>query len=187
MENFKNSSRAWSAPSVWSMTACIALAALCASSCRTSQRAEASSLSMARQEQSREQTEAGRQTLLVQREPVPADTLTLRMPIDALTALPGGAAYTARRGRASASVRIEGDTVVVTSACDSLSALVAYYAAETLRWQEAWERSELEAARHEAEARRRGRPPWVMGVLILSIGPAFGVLAGWLVCRLRRG
>lgn len=58
-------------------------------------------------------------------ETIPASLATLAIPLDSLRRLPGGATYANRQGRATATVGIRGDTVVVTARCDSLQAVVA--------------------------------------------------------------
>ena len=46
------------------------------------------------------------------------------MPIDSLRRLPEGATYTQKEGQATASVGLEGETIVIHAGCDSLQALV---------------------------------------------------------------
>lgn len=58
-------------------------------------------------------------------ETIPASLATLAIPLDSLRRLPGGATYANRQGRATATVGMRGDTVVVTAHCDSLQAVVA--------------------------------------------------------------
>ena len=58
-------------------------------------------------------------------ETIPASLATLAVPLDSLRRLPGGATYANKQGRATATVGMRGDTVVVTAHCDSLQAVVA--------------------------------------------------------------
>ena len=83
------------------------------------------------------------------KEAVKADNTRLRIPLDSLLMLPAGASYTARSGRAHASVTVRrtanvaaakqqptepgGMTVYVESGCDSLARLCSYYEEENER------------------------------------------------------
>lgn len=79
------------------------------------------------------------------KEAVKADSTRLRIPLDSLLMLPAGVSYTARSGRAHASVSVKrtgnvaaakqptepsGMTVYVETGCDSLERLCAYYEQE---------------------------------------------------------
>ena len=83
------------------------------------------------------------------KEAVKADSTRLRIPLDSLLMLPAGASYTARSGRAHASVTVKrtgnvaaakqqptepsGMTVYVETGCDSLERQCAYYEQENER------------------------------------------------------
>ena len=83
------------------------------------------------------------------KEAVMADSTRLRIPLDSLLMLPAGASYTARSGRAHASVSVKrtgnvaaakqqstepsGMTVYVETGCDSLERQCAYYEQENER------------------------------------------------------
>ena len=54
---------------------------------------------------------------------IPSSLATLRVPIDSLRRLPEGATYTQKGGQATASVGLEGETIVIHAGCDSLQAL----------------------------------------------------------------
>ena len=62
-----------------------------------------------------------------------ADTVSLLIPLDSLAVLPGGASYTARKGKASVKVSLkptgEGSApaIVVESTCDSLMQQCMWY------------------------------------------------------------
>lgn len=76
------------------------------------------------------------------REAVPPATARLSLPIPNLLDLPDGAGYTARDGRSFASVRRDGDSLVVTAQCDSVSRLCLFLY------------DSLEERRHEADSLR---------------------------------
>ena len=58
---------------------------------------------------------------------LPASALTLKIP------LPAGASYHGKNGQAGVDVTSRGDTLVVTSTCDSLQRLVLWYEEELTR------------------------------------------------------
>jgi hypothetical protein len=68
------------------------------------------------------------------------EEVTLEIPMDSLQKLPANASYTAKSGRAGATVKRNGDTIVVYATCDSLQALVEYYEREITKYKEAEER-----------------------------------------------
>ena len=63
----------------------------------------------------------------------PASALTLKIPVPDLLALPAGASYHGKNGQAGVDVTSRGDTLVVTSTCDSLQRLVLWYEEELTR------------------------------------------------------
>lgn len=64
---------------------------------------------------------------------IPPSVLTLKIPVPDLLALPPGASYRKKSGQAGVDVRANGDTLVVTSTCDSLQRLVLWYEEELTR------------------------------------------------------
>lgn len=91
------------------------------------------------------QSESTQQTLrLLYRQPVQADTALLSLPLDSLSQLPSGAAYTARRGRAhvTASLKRTADgrapTLLIESGCDSLMEQCLLLERENVRLKDAF-------------------------------------------------
>lgn len=64
---------------------------------------------------------------------LPASALTLKIPAADLLALPAGASYHGKNGQAGVDVMSRGDTLVVTSTCDSLQRQVLWYEEELTR------------------------------------------------------
>lgn len=64
---------------------------------------------------------------------LPASALTLKIPAADLLALPAGASYHGKNGQAGVDVTSRGDTLVVTSTCDSLQRLALWYEEELTR------------------------------------------------------
>ncbi len=64
---------------------------------------------------------------------LPASALTLKIPVPDLLSLPAGASYHGKNGQAGVDVTSRGDTLVVTSTCDSLQRLVLWYEEELTR------------------------------------------------------
>lgn len=66
--------------------------------------------------------------------PVPASEARTKLPMNQLAALPEGAGYSTRSGQATASVvRGKGDTLIITSTCDSLARQVILLKEELTR------------------------------------------------------
>jgi hypothetical protein len=57
----------------------------------------------------------------------------LEIPVPGLLDLPADASFTGRNGRANVSVSLRGDTISITSSCDSLQTLCEYYERELAR------------------------------------------------------
>lgn len=104
---------------------------LSATSCSTSKRMEVSSQRASAEAVVRAdslQTAAtARQTTLLTYQPVPADSLSMRIPLTSLRDLPAGAGYSQRKGRANLTLRVQHDTLYVDAGCDSLQRLVMLY------------------------------------------------------------
>lgn len=64
---------------------------------------------------------------------IPKSELTLKISVPELLSLPPGASYHGKNGQAGVDVRTEGDSLVVTSSCDSLQRLVLWYEEELTR------------------------------------------------------
>lgn len=58
---------------------------------------------------------------------IPPSALTLKIPVPDLLALPPGASYHGKSGQSQVDVKASGDTLVVTSTCDSLQRMVLWY------------------------------------------------------------
>ena len=104
---------------------------LCATSCSTSRRLEASSqhasVEAVVRADSLQTAATARQTTLLTYQPVPADSLSMRIPLTSLRDLPAGAGYSQRKGRANLTLRVQHDTLYVNASCDSLQRLVSLY------------------------------------------------------------
>ena len=92
------------------------------------------------------QSESTQQTLrLLYLQPIQADTALLSLPLDSVSLLPSGAAYTARHGRAhvTASLKRTADgrapTLLIESGCDSLMEQCLLLERENVRLKEAYE------------------------------------------------
>lgn len=89
------------------------LIALCAMSCKSPTRVVKSTVL--------DSLQSVRQSVLTLL-PVPASEARMTLPMSQLAVLPEGAGYSARSGQATASVvRGRGDTLTITSTCDSLA------------------------------------------------------------------
>lgn len=105
--------------------------ALCATSCSTSKRVEVSSqhasVEAVVRADSLQSAATARQTTLLTYQPVPADSLKMKIPLTSLRDLPAGAGYSQRKGRANLTLRVQHDTLYVNASCDSLQRLVSLY------------------------------------------------------------
>ncbi len=108
---------------------------------------------------------------------IPSSLATLRVPIDSLRRLPERATYTQKGGQATASVGLEGETIVIHAGCDSLQALALSLEERLNRAQEA-----------EANTLKVKEPPDIPFWTTLK-GYLTGVLAGlalgWVLARKR--
>lgn len=104
---------------------------LSATSCSTSRRMEASSqhasVEAVVRADSLQTAATARQTTLLTYQPVPADSLKMKIPLMSLRDLPAGAGYSQRKGRANLTLRVQHDTLYVNASCDSLQRLVTLY------------------------------------------------------------
>lgn len=104
---------------------------LSATSCSTSKRLEASSqhasVEAVVRADSLQTAATARQTTLLTYQPVPADSLKMKIPLLSLRNLPAGAGYSQRKGRANLTLRVQHDTLYVDAGCDSLQRLVSLY------------------------------------------------------------
>lgn len=66
-------------------------------------------------------------TKQIQWEAIPPSKVVVAFPAGDLPALPAGAGYHAKEGRASVDIRRNGDTIEVTASCDSLARQVEYW------------------------------------------------------------
>ena len=65
--------------------------------------------------------------------PEPVSVAKMDVAYDSLSALPSGAVFTAREGRATATLQKDGNRIVVYATCDSLERQVACYEEEIAR------------------------------------------------------
>ena len=104
---------------------------LSATSCSTSRRMEASSqhasVEAVVRADSLQTAATARQTTLLTYQPVPADSLSMKIPLMSLRDLPAGAGYSQRTGRAHLTLRVQHDTLYVNASCDSLQRLISLY------------------------------------------------------------
>lgn len=110
---------------------------------------------------------------------IPASALTLEIPLPDLRSLPAGASWHGRNGQAGVEVASRGDTLVVTSTCDSLQRLVLWYGEELARVR-AGAASAAEVSRAESE--RRFNPVKTALVAFIA-GVASGIVSTFLIKR----
>lgn len=105
-------------------------------------------------------------------EPVPQEVAKLAIPLSELTSLPETAEFRAKNGRASATVRHKGDTLVVYATCDSLQRQCFYYARQLSITQEALEKQ----AKALRTVQNRSPYPWQKPLIAFIAGVAIGIL-----------
>lgn len=108
---------------------------------------------------------------------IPSSLATLRVPIDSLRRLPEGATYTQKEGQATASVGLEGETIVIHAGCDSLQALV-------LSLEERLSRAQEELANTLKVKEPPDIPFWTTLKGYLT-GVLAGLALGWVLARKR--
>ena len=110
---------------------------------------------------------------------LPASALTLKIPAADLLALPAGASYHGKNGQAGVDVTSRGDTLVVTSTCDSLQRLVLWYGEELTRI-----RGDTVSATKtaETESKRRFNPVKIALIAFIA-GMASGIVSTFLIKR----
>lgn len=110
---------------------------------------------------------------------LPASALTLEIPVPDLLSLPAGASWHGKNGQAGVDVRSRGDTLVVTSTCDSLQRLVLWYEEELARIRgDTASVSEVS----ETESERRFNPVQIALVAFIA-GVASGIVITFLTKR----
>lgn len=110
---------------------------------------------------------------------LPASALTLKIPAADLLALPAGASYHGKNGQAGVDVTSSGDTLVVTSTCDSLQRLALWYEEELTRIRSDTV-SVLEAS--ETSFKRRFNPVKI-ALIAFFAGVASGIVSIFLIKR----
>ncbi len=105
-------------------------------------------------------------------ETVPQEEASLEIPLAELADLPEQAEYRAKNGRASATVKNKGGTIVVYATCDSLQRQCEYYERQTASYRRALEQQKNEA-RTEKE---RSSNPWKTLPLAFIAGVATGTV-----------
>lgn len=103
---------------------------------------------------------------------IPKSELTLKIPVPELLSLPPGASYHGKSGQAGVDVKTEGDTLVVTSTCDSLQRLVLWYEEELTRIRSRTQEN-VEIAR--TEIKRRFNPVKIALIAFIA-GMASGIV-----------
>lgn len=110
---------------------------------------------------------------------LPASALTLKIPVPDLLALPAGASYHGKNGQAGVDVTSRGDTLVVTSTCDSLQRLVLWYEEELTRIRgDTVSVSEVS----ETEFKQRFNPVKIALIAFIA-GMASGIVSTFLIKR----
>lgn len=112
-------------------------------------------------------------------QPVPPSAVRLAVPLDSLRGLPAGASFSTRSGRATATLHMRGDTVVVDAGCDSLRVWLEYYMRESARYEEAFNRAE---ARLDTKIKQRSNPLRTFLEGLLS-GLAVGIVLAWMIIK----
>ena len=105
-------------------------------------------------------------------ETVAQEEAKLEIPLSAVTNLPAEAEFRSTNGRASATVRHKGDTLVVYATCDSLERQCEYYERQMASSKKALEQQKNEA-RTEKE---RSSNPWKMLLIAFIVGVATGIV-----------
>ena len=108
---------------------------------------------------------------------IPSSLATLRVPIDSLRRLSEGATYTQKEGQATASVGLEGETIVIHAGCDSLQALV-------LSLEERLDRAQEELA-NTLKVKEPPDIPFWMTLKGYLTGVLAGLALGWVLARKR--
>ena len=93
-------------------------------------------------------------------EKVPEAKAEIALPIAKIQTLPQGLDFQQRKGRATAGVRVEHDTIFFTAHCDSLQQLVERYEAVI-----AGKESEVEAGK----VKEKDRESWGWGLVIMAV------------------
>lgn len=110
---------------------------------------------------------------------LPASALTLKIPAADLLALPAGASWHGKNGQAGVDVTSRGDTLVVTSTCDSLQRLALWYEEELTRIRgDTVSVSESS----ETEFQRRFNPVKIALIAFIA-GVASGIVSTFLIKR----
>lgn len=110
---------------------------------------------------------------------IPKSALTLEIPFPDLLALPAGASWHGKSGQAGVDVGTRGDTLVVTSTCDSLQRLVLWYEEELERV-----RGDTVSVSERVETDSRQRSPPLRTVFwALTAGLATGIVSTLLIKR----
>lgn len=113
-------------------------------------------------------------------ETVPQEEARLEIPIAELSRLPEKAQYRAKNGRASATVRHKGDTIVVYATCDSLQRLSNYYKRLATSYKKALEQQKND---NRMEQERRSNPLRAL-ITAFIVGVAAGIVLTILAKRI---
>ncbi len=105
------------------------------------------------------------------------EEVCLEIPMVALRQLPEGAEYRSESGRASATVRARGDTIVVHATCDSLQRLCELYERDAQTYRTALESRENEVR----TATERRSNPWKALFVAFVAGVAAGIITTKLI------
>lgn len=181
-------------PSTTLTAAAIVTIALCLTACGASRKSLKSSTALHAESVSRlvaDSTASVTETRLTAPVKIPASAVELEIPADSLHALPPGAVYTAKKGRASVKVSRRAPTatrsevLAVTANCDSVEVLRIQYErkVESLKRQLA-ESAGASAFRQTSETSLEQRPDGVKRRLkLFLLGLLAGMASGSLIKR----
>lgn len=150
--------------------------ALFLSGCATSRKAIVATEASVRQVSADSLQSEVRQTWT---ETVAQEEAKLEIPLSAVTNLPAEAEFRSTNGRASATVRHKGDTLVVYATCDSLQRQCVFYARQAASYRQA-----LAQQKTEAQTANERRSYGVRALFIaLTAGLATGILLTTLLTK----
>lgn len=111
---------------------------------------------------------------------MPQEEARLEIPIAELTRLSEKAEYRTKTGRASATVRHKGDTILVYATCDSLQRLCGYYERQAASYKKALEQQKND---NRTEQERRSNPLRTL-IIAFIVGVAAGIVLTILAKRI---
>lgn len=130
-----------------------------------------------------------RQTTLLTYQPMPADSLKMKIPLTSLRDLPTGAGYSQRKGRANLHLRVVHDTLLVDASCDSLQRLVELYESRAAAYQRQAAHNALLAAQEKEQRKTEVREThglWLragIGLLLIIATAVFAYHRRWNIIK----